>query len=104
MAADIEWVVGVLRVGGNFEGHGDPYEFSCTINVRGDEAELIGGCGEITPQMGRDIRTALLTQGITKARWIRADSGARGIAVEAPDDCRFPLGPCDLVLGSQANN
>ena len=104
MAADIEWIVGTLRVGEDFEAHGDPYEFSCTINVRGDEAELIGGCGEITPQMGRDIKRTLLAHGITKARWIRAQSGPRNFTVDEPDECHYPLAANDVLLGSRARN
>ena len=104
MAAGVEWIVGTIRAGQDFESHGDSYEFSCTINLRGDEAELIGGCGEITPQILRDIKAALLAQGITKVRWMRANNAPRDIVVEHRDDMAFPLVSSELVLGSQATN
>lgn len=72
MRAEIEWVVGVLRGGSEFEKHGDKYEFSCSLIRRGDTVEIIGASGKLTIAAYRAIRDELERQGIKKAIWDRA--------------------------------
>lgn len=85
MAAEIEWVTGVIRAGRNFEGHGDPYDFSCTVNRRGDWAELIGGNGRITPEIWREVKAALMAQGVTHAHWDRLNNAPRSVVASDKD-------------------
>jgi len=96
MTAEIEWVTGVLRVGRNFEEHGDPYDFSCTINRRGDWAELIGGNGKITPQIWRDVKQALLAQGVTHAHWDRLNNAPRSVVANSAD--QLSVQPSEAAL------
>ena len=95
MAAEIEWVTGVLRVGRTFEEHGDPYDFSCTINRRGDYAELIGGNGTITPQIWRDVKEALTAQGVTHAHWDRLNNAPRSIVANSAN--QLSIQPSDVT-------
>ncbi len=94
MTAEIEWVTGVLRVGRSFEEHGDPYDFSCTINRRGDCAELIGGNGKITPQIWRDVKEALIAQGVTHAQWDRLNNAPRSFLASSSN--QVSIQPSDI--------
>jgi hypothetical protein len=85
MAADIEWVTGVIRAGSKFSEHGDEYDFSCTINRRGDWAELIGGNGQVTPEIWREVKAALVAQGVTHAHWDRMNNAPRSIVATQKD-------------------
>ena len=85
MAAEIEWVTGVIRAGRNFAEHGDEYDFSCTINRRGDWAELIGGNGQVTPEIWREVKAALMAQGVTHAHWDRLNNAPRSIVATNKD-------------------
>ncbi len=85
MAAEIEWVTGVIRAGRNFTEHGDAYDFSCTINRRGDWAELIGGSGQVTPEIWREVKAALVAQGVTHAHWDRLNNAPRSIVATNKD-------------------
>ena len=104
MAAEIEWIVGIVRAGEDFENHGDPYEFSCTVNLRGEEAELIGGCGEITPTIWREIKQALLAKGITRAQWRRVNGVARNLVVDSNDNFCVTLEPGSMPVEGRASN
>lgn len=75
--ADVEWVVGVVRAGRDYQGMenakagGPGYEFTATIIVRGGTAEIVGGAGRLTPALAKEIEIALYSQGITTAIWER---------------------------------
>jgi hypothetical protein len=103
MAAEIEWVTGVLRAGRNLGTFGDPYEFSCTVNVRGQEAELIGGCGEITPSLWREIKDALTAQGIHQVHWKRFNGVPRTVAVDSADNISISIDTDELPVGRCAS-
>lgn len=75
--ADVEWVFGVVRAGRDYQGmetakNGGPgYEFTATIIVRGQTAEIVGGAGRLTPALAKEIEIALYSHGITTAIWER---------------------------------
>lgn len=75
--ADVEWVLGVVRAGRDYQGMesaksgGPGYEFTATIIVRGKTAEIVGGAGRLTPILAKQIEVALCSHGITTAIWER---------------------------------
>lgn len=75
--ADVEWVFGVVRAGRDYQGMEDAksggpgYEFTATIIVRGQTAEIVGGAGRLTPALAKEIEIALYSHGITTAIWER---------------------------------
>lgn len=75
MKANVEWVVGVIRAGSQFETFGDPFEFSCTVLRRGEEAEVIGASGRFSREAYRAIRDALVAVGIRRVIWDRKRMG-----------------------------
>ena len=101
MAAEIEWVTGVIRAGRKFSGHGDEYDFSCTVNRRGDWAELIGGNGQVTPEIWREVKAALVAQGVTHAHWDRMNNAPRSIVASDKDQITVqPEQPCGQSLNA----
>jgi len=79
MAAELQWLTGVLRLGRSYRKHGDPYEFSCTVVRRGDEAELLGACGKLTPSLTKRMKKVLLSQGIRRLSWERRNGQVRRV-------------------------
>ena len=75
--ADVEWVFGVVRAGRDYQGMenakagGPGYEFTATIIVRGQTAEIVGGAGRLTPALAKEIEIVLYSHGITTAIWER---------------------------------
>jgi hypothetical protein len=84
MAAIIEWVIGVLRAGGDETVQiGDPYDFSATLIRRGDTVEIVGGTGKVSIGMRRDIAKALKAVGVNHMVWDRKKKGGNR-HIEAP--------------------
>jgi len=83
--ADVEIVIGVLRAGEEYRGVADAkaggpsYEFSATVIIRGDTAEILGASGKITPSIYKAIRQALNRLGCTTAVWDRVGPLARRV-------------------------
>lgn len=71
MAADVEWVTGVIRFGAEFKKFGDPYQMSATVIRRGNEAEIIGCSGVVYPRLIPDLCDALRSHGVKKILWDR---------------------------------
>jgi hypothetical protein len=79
MAAELQWLTGVLKLGRGYRRHGDPYEFSCTVVRRGDEAELLGACGRPTPSLLKRMKNVLLAEGIRRLCWERRNGQVRRV-------------------------
>jgi hypothetical protein len=71
MPAYLEPLTLVLRAGPEAESYPQPYTFSCTAIVRGEEAELIGGSGHFEPAWRRDVARALRAYGVKRVYWDR---------------------------------
>ena len=71
MGSEIEWIIGALRAGNDFEEHGDLYDFSCTVIRRGNSVELVGGSGRMTPSLWKEIKQMFLDEGIEQVTWDR---------------------------------
>jgi hypothetical protein len=71
LKAEIEWIVGILRVGPEYKQHGDKYAASCTVVKDGDEVYLQGFSGKFSREMFQAIQNELKTLGIKSAKWSR---------------------------------
>lgn len=80
MGANIEWIVGILRIGKDFHKYGDPWEFKCLVATEGDTIHLfaIESESEARTLVGarNDIRKQL-PAGVTKVRWERIRNGIK---------------------------
>ena len=83
---EIQWLMGVLRLGRGFRKHGDPYEFSCTVIRRGDEVELVGASGTLTPSLVRDLKDTLRMQGVKRMHFERRNGRSRKTTWEVGSD------------------
>ena len=77
MKAAVEWTTGIIRAGPEFEKHGDPFNFVCTIIMQGDSAYLCGASGEFTKETFRAIKAALAENGILHAKWEKKNNTPR---------------------------
>ena len=76
MKAEVEWIVGVLRVGPDYESHGDEYQASCTVVRDGDSAKVMGLSGQFSRETFRAIEKELNKHGVMKAHWTRQKASA----------------------------
>lgn len=74
MTAHIEWLIGVVRQGKRFKTYGDPYDFSATIRVVGNKAELVAAAGSMDKATYTEIKEALAEQGL-QLWWRRKKDG-----------------------------
>lgn len=72
MGVSIEWVIGVVRAGRNFSSFGDPYDFSCTVILRGETAELIGASGRFDMRFRQPLIELLKERGVKRVSWERS--------------------------------
>jgi hypothetical protein len=79
MTPELEWLTGVLRLGRDYRRHGDPYEFSCTVLRRGDEVELLGASGGLSPSLARRMKEVFLVQGVRRLSWERRNGKVRRV-------------------------
>lgn len=82
MKADLEWLVGVIRVGDKFDRHGDPYEFAVTVVRDGDSVKLVAGSGKFTREMRRAIINMFKGLGIKKVVWSRVKTGDKELNLD----------------------
>lgn len=71
MKGAVQWIVGVIRVGPEFNELGDPFDFACTVLIDGGDATIIGAAGKFSLAHKKAVQKALNDQGITKANWVR---------------------------------
>lgn len=79
MKADVEWVVGVIRAGPDFQRHGDPYEFVVTIMKENDKAFLMAASGIFTKETYDAIKQLVASLGIKEVKWDKKNIKARNI-------------------------
>ncbi|MFA5407444.1 MAG: hypothetical protein WC343_01585 [Bacilli bacterium] len=78
MSCEIEWLAGVMRLGREFQKHGDPYEFMCGVVRSGDTISFIGASSQAVASLVRErenIRAMLRPLGIKRVRWSRMKDG-----------------------------
>ena len=78
MGAGIEWLIGILRAGPDFGQYGDPYTFSGTIVIHGEEAEIKGASMALTTMLIRErsaVSEALRAIGVKRVSWDRRKDG-----------------------------
>lgn len=87
MAASIETVVAVLRIGDRHDKFGDPYEFAATVIIRGETAEIIGAGGTFKPHFRSAVIEALKPLGVKRIFFDRINHKPRRIVrlVEPPE-------------------
>lgn len=80
MVAQIEWLTGVVRCGEKLNGKGTEYDFVATIVRDGDSCLVKAACGTFKPQYFKEIREAMLAEGITTAEYERFHQGSKRTA------------------------
>lgn len=73
MKGAVQWLVGVVRVGPEFNEMGDPFDFACTVLIDDNDGSvtILGAAGKFSAAHKKALKEALNSQGITKAKWIR---------------------------------
>lgn len=65
----------VVRGGEEFKEWGDPYEFVCIVEAKGETAYVTALAGKIPQGFLGEITERLMALGFKRARWERIKSG-----------------------------
>lgn len=88
MKAHVQWVVGVIRGGPQFDKFGDPYTFACAVVVTDGEALMQGAVGKLGLAEARAIGKAIFESGVRFVRWdrIRDDGSIKSVRIDLQNE------------------
>lgn len=87
----IQYLSGVLRIGEKCKKYGDPYEWSCALNLfTPKRVEILGVDKEVLPSIRRTIRSVLERDGFDEGFYqrINEDGTTKLITLTKRDNAR----------------
>lgn len=71
MSISIEYITAILRHHPNGGGFGDPFDFSCVVQIHDKEATIKSANGAFSLAVRTEMEEALHSMGINTVRYIR---------------------------------